>query len=599
MGGCSVIQLRDYQQAATDAVFAYFERASGNPIVVLPCGAGKSLCIAAFCKEAIGRYSDTRVLVATHRAELIEQDARAIQNYWPECDVGVYSAGLGRRQIRQVTVAGVQSIVNVAGLPAFDLIVVDECHLIPKEGDGQYRTLIERVREANPDVKVIGYTATPFRLSGGRLTRGENKIFNSICYELPIQHLVDAGHLVPLVSPQKGGAGYSTAGVGTHAGDFKIGELSASVEAQCEVTRAALEEAAVLASNRKSWLVFCVSVEHARQAAQCLFALGISAAVVTGDDDMGARRSKIEAFKRGDLRALVSVEVLSIGFDAPCADCIVGLRPTQSTGWYIQQAGRAMRLHPGKTDALYLDYAGCVERHGPITAVKPKESRETLSPKIKICPSCDGEVKVWARECGECGFVFPMVPREIAHDKTASNRAIMGPPPEPEWIDTPAGTSLEKWEKKPTEDNPNPPPTVVVKYYTGNMAKKDYREWICPEHGGFARTKFEKWWREHGGMGPPPATVAETLERQTELRYVAAIVVEKDGKFDRVARVRLAAPRDPGADDDRVDSDMTIDDVLVNSIHRAVDHDDDPWGEPVAPFTSPEPTPFDDDEIPF
>lgn len=580
------ITLRPHQVEAVDALFSYFGERSGHPLVVLPTASGKSYVIAAFCRRAIEEHPGTRILIATHRAELIEQDARAIQTYWPEADVGIYSAGLGQRRIRPITVAGVQSIAHVESLPAFDLVVIDECHLVPKDGDGYYRSLFARLEALNPDVKRIGLTATPYRLSGGRLTHGEGKMFTSICYELPVQRLVDEGMLAPLVSPQGGtGPGYDTHKVKTSGGDFAANALADTLEAQHAVTRAALEEAARLAVDRKSWLVFCVSVEHARQAAECLFALGISSAIVTGEDDMGARRAKIEAFRCGEVRALVNCEVLTTGFDAPRVDCIVLLRPTQSTGLYVQICGRGMRLSPdtGKADCLVLDYGGNIERHGPITDVKPKESRETLSPKIKICPSCDAEVKVWARECGECGFIFPLVPREVAHDKAASKRAVMGPAPEPEWIETPSGFSMERWEKKPTDSNPNPPPTVVVKYHTGNLAQRDHREWICPEHGGFARGKFERWWHEHGGVLPWPADVEEAIERQTELRYVEAIAIEPDGKFSRITQVRFAAPREPREPSEPSDKAPPI------------DFDLDPWGNPYPQA----PVPFDNDDLPF
>jgi DNA repair protein RadD len=276
------ITLRPYQQACVSALFDYFTKASGNPLAVCPTGSGKSLIMAAFIKEAVTAFPSTRILLATHRAELIEQDAKAIRTYWPEADVGVYSAGLGSRQIRPITVAGVQSIAHVEGLPAFDLLLIDEAHLVPKDGDGQYLTLIARLRVTNPDLKVVGFTATPYRLSGGRLTRGANKIFTSVAYDIPVQTLVDDGYLSPLVSPPSSSAGYATSGVTIRAGDFAPGELARRVEEQNDVTRAALTEAAALAATRQHWLVFCVSIEHARQAAAELFALGVSAQVVTG-----------------------------------------------------------------------------------------------------------------------------------------------------------------------------------------------------------------------------------------------------------------------------------------------------------------------------
>lgn len=549
-----MIELRHYQTAAVDALFAYFGEHTGNPLCVLPTGSGKSLCIAEFCRRACEAYPETRILIATHRAELIQQDADAIRRLWPTADVGVYSAGLGRRQLRSITVGGVQSLAHVEDLPRFDLLLIDECHLVPKEGEGQYRTLIARLTEKNEALKIVGFTATPFRLSGGRLTRGKNKLFSSIAYELPVQQLVDEGYLAPLVVPQgTSGASFSTSGVATRGGDWAPGELASSVEAQDGVTRRAVEEAALLAADRKSWLVFCVSVEHARQALGYMFGCGIGGCIITGETDAQARRNAIDSFKRGDIRALVSVDVLTTGFDAPNADCIVLLRPTQSTGLYVQICGRGMRLSPatGKRDCLVLDYGSNIERHGPITAVKPKESKDALaSVNEKACPRCDFEQATWRRECPECGYIFPIVPRLIEHDDKAARLSAMGPPPPPEWIDV-VGVEFDEWRKKTAPDQPPPIPTMRVRYLTGNMAKKDYLEWQCPQHSGFAREKFCRWWQKMGGLQPPPRTVADTLERaRSELRVVTAVTVEPDGKYTRIKDYRLAPVREPGADDE-------------------------------------------------
>ncbi len=589
-----MITLRPHQREAVDAIFAYFGRSDGNPLCVLPTASGKSYIAAAFIRQAIEAYPDTRILVATHRAELIEQDARAIQTYWPEADVGVYSAGLGHRRIRPITVGGVQSLVNVDGLPAFDLMLIDEAHLVPKEGDGHYRTLIAKLREKNPDLKIVGLTATPYRLNGGRLTRGKDKIFDSIAFELPVQRLVDEGMLSPLVSPLNGvGPGFDTGKVKTSGGDFAVGALASAVEAQENITRAALTEAASLAADRQSWLVFCVSIEHARQSAAMLFELGISAQVVTGMDDMGSRKRKLAAFKAGENRALVNCDLLTIGFDAPRTDCIVMLRPTQSTGLYVQICGRGMRLSPetGKKDCLVLDFGGNVERHGPITDVKPKESREGKTPNIKICPKCDAEIKQHLRVCPECGHEFPLVPREIDHETKASRNAIMGPPPEPTWIPISRFT-LERWEKRPTEsmmqNNQIHTPTVVVNYFgTGNIgaSKPVAREWICPEHGGFARKKFEKWWKERSitfGADVYPNFIDQCTGAIGLLRPIEAIAVEPDGKYTRVTKVRFAAEREPGSDDVPPTGAVAADYKVQTTLDEVLEHEDivnEMWGE--------------------
>ena len=547
-----MITLRPYQTTAVEKTFVYLGAREGNPLVVLPTGSGKSVVLGSIVRHAIEAWPSTRVLVLTHRSELIEQDASAIRTVWPEADVGIYSASLGRKQVRAVTVAGVQSFAH-ASTPHTDITIVDEAHLIPHGGEGQYRTVIDNLLAKNPAMRLIGLTATPFRLSGGRLTRGDGALFSSICYELPVQQLVDEGYLSPLVSPTLAST-YDVGKVATRGGDYAAGELGASIEAQSEITDAALDEAMRAAGARASWLVYCVSVEHARQAAQRLFSLGVSCSVVTGEDEPGDRRRKIERFKAGETRALVSVDVLTTGFDVPRVDCIVLLRPTQSAGLYVQICGRGMRLFPGKTDCLVLDFGGNVSRHGPITDLRTKHLGPTDAKKHKVCAQCDAEVKVHKIECPECGYVFPRIPREVTHEKEATRLAIMGPAPLPEWRAV-NGFSLARWEKRPKEGEPAKPPTVVVTYYTGNLGRSDHREWVCPEHGGFAGEKFRKWWSERGGALPYPVTVEDTIARESELHPIDGVMVEKDGAFERVSKVRFGVAREPGDDEGEPDVD--------------------------------------------
>lgn len=551
-----MIELRPYQTEAVASLFAYFRRQAGkpgphNPLVVLPTGSGKSLVIAAFVKQAVESVPGTTIMIATHRAELIEQDAEAIRSYWPAADVGIYSAGLFKRQIRKITVGGVQSLIALRDLPRTSILIVDEAHLIPKEGDGQYRTLISRLTDLNPNLRVVGFTATPYRLAGGSLVRGKGKIFTSVVCDVPVQKLVDNGYLTPLVSPSLGvAAGYDTHKVKTTAGDYAKGELADSIEEQLATTRAAMGEAQHLASDRRSWLVFCVSVEHCRQVSQLCMELGISSSVIVGTDDAGSRKSKIDAFKRGDTRVLISCDILTTGFNAPLVDCIVVLRPTQSTALYVQAAGRGMRLAPGKKDCLVLDYGSNISRHGPITDLKDRKPKSGISinpleEKVgRVCLQCENEFAYHKKECPECGAPVPPSMREITHEKTAERQQVMGVRME-EWKEIYA-VDFEEHRKG---SDPDAPPTLKVTYHVEGNAMARYREWVCPEHGGFARDKFVAWWKGMGGNEPVPDTVHDCLVRICDLRKVQAIVVEKDGKFDRVAKRRFATMREPGSDD--------------------------------------------------
>lgn len=408
-----------------------------------------------------------------------------------------------------------------------------------------YRRILADLRAKNDALKVIGLTATPYRLSGGLLTRGASKIFTSVAHDVEVGPLVEQGYLAPLSSPATS-ATYDTSAVTTVGGDFAIGELVGAVDRQTEVTHAAMTEALALTADRRARLVFCVSVEHAWCVARWLKDANQACEVITGDTDPLMRSSVIGRFRRGDLPWLVGVDVLTTGFDAPCCDAIVLLRPTQSTALYVQIVGRGMRIADGKTDCIVLDYGGNIERHGPITAIKHSSKAASDTSTLKVCKQCLAEVKISKRECPECGFIFPEHPREVDHDKKAARTAIMGPAPEPVWIEVDKVCASE-WTKRQEEGAEPKPPTVCVEY--SRLGREVAREWLCPEHGGYATQKFCRWWFERGGDLPAPHTVAMTIERieAGELREIDAVLLVQDGKWKRVARARAKneAPEAP------------------------------------------------------
>jgi DNA repair protein RadD len=419
------VQLRDYQTAATDAVFDWFSNRSDPTLVVLPTGSGKSLCIAALIRDVLIDEPGEHVLVLSHRREILQQDAAQLQKLIPHVSIGVFSAGLGRKQLRQVTVAGIQSVVRAKYLPPFRLIIIDEAHLLPPSGDGIYRRVISRLLEAQPDARIVGYSATPFRQSG-YLHEGDNALFAGICFEMPIGKLVDEGYLVPLVTKQTKTQADLT-GVHMRGGEFVANEAEAAMDKE-ELTRAAVEEICRYGTDRKSWLVFAAGVAHAEHVREELQRRGIDARSLFGHTDMGTRDRLLRDFKAQRLRCLVSVSTLTTGFDAPCTDLVAILRPIGSASLWVQCLGRGTRTSPetGKRDCLVLDFAGCVTRCGliddPLVRGRSKKSGEQKAP-VKICPSCLTAVATAVRNCPECDYEWEF--KETKHAATASATRVM------------------------------------------------------------------------------------------------------------------------------------------------------------------------------
>ena len=368
-----MLTLRPYQQAAIDAIYGYFAGNAGHPLVVIPTAGGKSLVMAAFIEGVLKAWPDQRILVVTHVRELIAQNHAELIGLWRDAPAGICSAGLGRRDLgARILFAGIQSIHRRAyDVQQCDLVLIDEAHLIPAASNTMYRRFLDTLARINPQLKVIGFTATPYRTGSGMLHEGKGALFTDIAYEVSVRQLIDDGFLCPLVS-KAAETRLDVSGVGSRGGEFIPGQLQAAVDLP-EVTQAAIDEVVRLGSDRRSWLAFCAGVEHATHVAEAIRARGFTAATIFGDTPKPERDRIIAAFKRGEIRALASMGVLTTGFNAPGVDLIAMLRPTKSTGLYVQMAGRGTRLAPGKADCLVLDFAGNVARHGPIDAVKPKK----------------------------------------------------------------------------------------------------------------------------------------------------------------------------------------------------------------------------------
>lgn len=526
--------LYPYQREAVDALMGYHWR--GNPLIALPTGSGKSHVQSAFISETLQQWPAERFLLLTHSKELLAQNAAKLEGF----DVGMYSAGLGRRELgRSITVAGIQSIHRRAHeVGPISLVIIDECHLVGKTDDTMYRKFLTDLRRFCPQFRAIGMSATPYRLDSGSLILGDNRIFTDIVYEASIKDLIAQGYLSPIRGVRTKSR-IDTAGVKRSGGEFVLKDLA---QVAGEHTDEALDEVEKLCTDRNSWLVFCVSVAHAEKVNASLLGRGIASAVVVGKTPKEERRQRILDFKEGRLRALVSVGVLTTGFDAPGVDVIICLRPTLSPGLWVQMCGRGTRRHKGKVDCLVLDFSDNTYTHGPIDMitcdgdgnVKPapfricEECGELIPPGQKKCPACGAGftkecptcrslVDRDAQVCPDCGAWF-MTQREIKHNSRAAGGAMMSDQESIEEVDT--------WEMV-THIKERKLDSMKVTYWCG---LRDFDQWVCFEHGGFATQRAVEWWYAHGGKTPAPKVTAEAIFRCDELKCPESIEVKKDGK---------------------------------------------------------------------
>lgn len=523
-----MLTLRPYQQAAITAIYGYFQTHTGNPLVVIPTAGGKSLVMASFMEGVLKAWPDQRILIVTHVRELIAQNHAEMIGLWPDAPSGIYSAGLGKREAQaRILFAGIQSIHRrAAEIGHTDLVLIDEAHLIPGKSSTMYRRFLDALKAINPALKVIGLTATPFRLDCGMLHEGQNALFTDIAYEAPVRELIDAGYLSPLVSKHPA-TRLDVSNVGTRAGDFIARDLAAAVD-QDAITRAAVTEIIEHGRDRKSWLAFCSGVEHARHVAEEFGRQGISCRTIFGDTPKDERDAILAAFKRGEIRMLASMGVLTTGFNAPGVDLIALLRPTQSAGLYVQMVGRGTRLAPGKENCLVLDFAGNVRRHGPIDLVRPKRPGDGGGGEAptKVCPDCDSIIALSATECPDCGYVFPA--QEVKIAPTAATLPVLSP--KQQWLPV-TSVSYSRHDKAGGR------PSLKVTYSCGLAP---YSEWVCLEHQGYARQKAAEWWRKRAPGCPVPLSVAEALAQTSRLVRPSDISVRPSGRYLEISGYRFA-----------------------------------------------------------
>jgi len=543
-----IVELRPYQLECIEAIYGWLRTHDSNPCAVIPTGGGKTPIMATICHDAVSRWGG-RVLVVAHVKELLEQTCDKLSVICPGVDYGVYSAGLGRRDTEHsVIVAGIQSIHKKAcDLGPFDLIIVDEAHLIPMSGDGMYRQFLADAKVVNPSVRVIGLTATPYRTGDGPICTDAG-ILNHVCYEVGVHDLIAGGYLCDLVS-KVGERKADFAKILRRGGEFVPHDAERIMD-DAELVRAACQEIVESTAAASGVLIFCSGVQHAEHVVQELAtAHSISCGLITGDTTGLERATTLERFRRRELKYLANVSVLTTGLDVHHIDCVVLLRPTLSSGLYYQMVGRGFRLSPGKDRCLILDFGGNVLRHGPVDAIITRDPKKGLegdgAGAVKECPACRYVVPVACLSCSQCGHEFPAA--AIAkHDAESGTEGVLsGGVTVTEHQVYRCSYSVHSKKGSP----PDAPRTLRVDYEIRTGVLKEWlSEWVCFEHEGFAREKAVKWWRDRS-PDPVPRNAGDAVDiaenggvAETISITVRTVASER---FPRITKCKIGGKPDP------------------------------------------------------
>lgn len=366
-----MFQLRPYQKQASDAaVTALLSKERKNGIIILPTGAGKSLVIADIASKV-----SSPLLVFQPSKEILEQNFEKLQSYGV-FDCGIYSATAGRKDINRITFATIGSVMNhKEDFDHFRYVIIDECHLV-NSLSGQYKNFIE-----SEDRKVIGLTATPYRLSRGLygmsmlkfLTRTRPRIFDSVLYYCQVSDLLAKGFLADLSYYDCTRLDMRNVRSNSTGADYDDESLTAEYQRSGFYSQLSSTTIRVLNPKngipRNGVLVFTRFTKEADELVAKLRAAGIKAAIVTGQTKKKERETILEQFKSGKIRVVANVGVLTTGFDYPALDTIILARPTKSLSLYYQMVGRAIRPFDGKKGWI-VDLGGNYKRFGKVADLK-------------------------------------------------------------------------------------------------------------------------------------------------------------------------------------------------------------------------------------
>ena len=378
------MNLRDYQQQAISDLRSAMQQGARAPLLCLPTGGGKTVILATIATQAAAR--GRHVLILVHRRELIHQTSSKLA--WVGLDHGIIAAGIPSSD-HAVQIASVQTLAR--RLSRLDwqptLIIIDEAHHATA---GQWARILDHW----PDAYRLGVTATPCRLDGCGL-RGT---FDTMVLGPRVADLIFTGYLSParIYAPP---VVADLRGIRSRGGDYANDQAAAAMD-RPTVTGDAISHYQRLAAGQQA-IAFCCNVAHAVSVCDAFKTAGISAELLLGNTP--DREQVVADFASHRTKVLVTVDVVSEGFDVPAASCAILLRPTQSLGLYLQQVGRVLRPAPGKPHAVILDHVGNVTRHG-----FPDDPRDwSLDDRIR---RTRGTPALSVRTCDQCFAAFKPQP---------------------------------------------------------------------------------------------------------------------------------------------------------------------------------------------
>lgn len=548
---------RPYQIIALDAIWDALQTQK-NVLLQAACSAGKTLMFSKITRKLLAERPECRVLILTDRDILVEQSIEKLKAIAPELmnDIGIMCASASKIKDgeKRITVASRQTLINrLDEFPAVHLTIVDECHLmaIPKENTpptDQFGKIIERLREYNPNMRLFGVTATPYRLAGGHIygddnVPGSTPYFDNITHNISVEYLQSQGYLAPLIGKTviQSNIIEDLADISITSGEYNLGELG-DVMTRFVHIKAAVEAWKKNASDRKKTLAFCVTIEHAEELSQAFNTADIKSHAIHSQLTPIELEEATRALHNGTSSVFTSVAKLTTGMDIPDIDCCIMCRPTKSAALYKQMLGRFQRICDGKKDALIIDLVGNNQVFGTdldnLKITYSGQSKRDEEKKIKRCPKCDTELHLAVRICYECNYMYPKTQEIIEAEEQALKEIEYGkqPPQKMKIIDL----YMEEWLSKNSGK--------MIFRIRFELKESEYKQisisqWLCftdDGYSGFAVEKGKEKWQiltnnaDDLNYDDFPTSAAEALERDNEIVVPDYALVDMTPKWPEI-----------------------------------------------------------------
>jgi DNA repair protein RadD len=433
------MKLRKYQALMLSQLWAALFY-SKNALCVAATGSGKTRIFSELLKIGIDRKENFKALVIVHRVSLVKQTVKAFEKFIPNSKISIFCETLQKKDLSgQIVVSTFQSLVKSDKVykEYYNLTILDECHNLTFAVENSF----EKLREINPSLKVIGFTATPFTREG--YLYGTGKFFEEISVSIPMKKMMEMGYLSPYTLKSSATKfDMSTVTKPKRMDDYLPKELNKLTKDEKKINDQ-VEDMLSRVSDRKKIAVLTINIEHCEQVAS----------QIRHFEDALVQHSKspynLNKFMESDTRFLISVNQLSEGFDYPAIDCVVFMRPTRSAKFMVQAVGRGLRTCEGKTDCLVLDYGDvflhCGTPEEPLVIERSYSNRQKeVEPTLKVCPECQAYVFQKDKNCGECGYEFKARPSlknintkpafDISFIQSPKTRAVSYMKYEPDYI---------------------------------------------------------------------------------------------------------------------------------------------------------------------